>query len=100
MFHILIENSTPNHLVGGPWTSVFPRIHSGEVVASFLECGLRGGQVREALSHTEAKRLIKAGKLNRDRACKSCLRRIGGRYNDGKVQKDGEASQSNGETNE
>ena len=85
-FHILLENSTPNRLVGGAWTSIFPHIHSGDVVASTMECGLKGGQVREALTHSEYKQLVNAGKLNEERACKLCLRRVGGRYGKRKNQ--------------
>lgn len=85
MFHILIENSTPNRLVGGPWGSIRPESHS-DVAPSVMECGLKGGQVREALSHSDVKTLLNKGSLNTERACKVCLRKIGGKYGKAKNQ--------------
>lgn len=79
MFHILVENSTPNHLVGGPWTSVRPESHS-DVEPSILECGLRGGQVREALSHSDVRQLINSKRFKFEQACRACLKKLRGRY--------------------
>lgn len=78
MFHILIENSTPNRLVGGPWTGV--NFSSSDVAASILECGLKGGQVREALSHSDVRGLISNNRLKKEQACKVCLRKVINRY--------------------
>jgi hypothetical protein len=78
MFHILIENSNPDRLVGGPWKSV--RTFLSDTVASVVECGLKGGQIREAIPHQRYKTLSSNGKLNTERACKQCLRRAGGKH--------------------
>lgn len=79
MFHILIENSTPNHLVGGPWTGI--RGDSSNVTPSIVECGLKGGQIREALSQKDFRDLLNSGKLTNGRCCKVCLRKAGGKSN-------------------
>jgi hypothetical protein len=96
MFHILIENSTPNRLVGGPWSSI--REFSSNDAPSTLECGLKGGQVREAITQKDFKDLVNTGKLNDDRCCKLCLRRVGGKYS-GK-RKNTQATSTEGDSNE
>ena len=78
MFHILIENSTPNRLVGGSWDTV--RGTGSTVTPSILECGLKGGQVREAITQQRYRSLLNSGKLKKDRTCKVCLRKAGGGY--------------------
>lgn len=78
MFHILIENSNPDKLVGGPWGS--SRDSKSNVLPSIVECGLKGGQIREAIPSQRFKSLLNSGKLKRDRACKKCLQKTGGRY--------------------
>ena len=90
MFHILIENSTPNRLVGGPWESIRPESRS-EVVASTVECGMKGGTIREAITQQEYRTLSAQGKLHTERCCKSCLQKVGGKYR-GK-RKDSEATE-------
>lgn len=78
MFHILIENSTPNRLVGGPWTGLNGANSSDP--ASTVECGLKGGTIREAITAQEFRSLVNSGKLNNERCCKMCLRKAGGKY--------------------
>lgn len=77
MFHILVKNSTPNHLVGGPWTSVRPESHS-DVPASTVECGRKGGTIREAITQEEFKSLQGQGKLNKSRVCINCFKSVEG----------------------
>lgn len=95
MFHILIENSTPNRLVGGPWSGL--NGSRSDFEPSYLECNLRGGQVREALSHADVKKLFHSGNLKKDKACKACLRKMGGKLY-GKAQNE-EASEGVGNNN-
>lgn len=76
MFHILIKNSTPNHLVGGPWTSI-TESHS-DVFPSVMECGLKGGQVREALNQEDFRRLDNSGNVKTERVCIRCYKAVKG----------------------
>ena len=78
MFHILVENSTPDRLVGGPWTSISGS-HSSDL-ASMVECGLKGGQIREAIPQQRFRNFLNNGKLNRGRVCKRCFQKVGGKY--------------------
>jgi hypothetical protein len=78
MFHILIENSTPNRLVGGPWEGL--NNSRSDAPASTVECGLKGGTIREAITTQEFRTLNNNGNLNTERCCKVCLRKAGGKY--------------------
>jgi hypothetical protein len=65
MFHILIDKSTPPYLVN----------FNGSV--STMECGLKGGEVREAISRDRVNLYKNRGSLKVKNLCKSCARKLG-----------------------